>query len=93
MASLHGEKERKKALQQKKLQQIILRAIFNGHLDPTNEAIHVLSAHFGESLPHDGKQLLDFFPEKDWVSFKNARAFNVPTSKELFCSQPLPQYT
>ena len=69
MASYYGEKERKKALQQKKLQQIILRAVFNGHLDPTNEAIQILSAHFGESLPHDGKQLLDFFPEKDWVSF------------------------
>ena len=68
MASFYGEKERKKALQLKRLQQIILRAVFNGHFDPTSEAIKVLSAHFGASLPHDGKQLLDFFPEKDRVS-------------------------
>ena len=69
MASFYGEKERKKALYQLKLQHAILNAVFNGHLDPTSEAIRVLSAHFGESLPHDGKQLLDFFPEKDGVSF------------------------
>ena len=69
MASFYGEKERKKALQLKKLQQIILRAVFNGHFDPTSEAIKVLSVHFGDSLPHDGRQLLDFFPEKDRVSF------------------------
>ena len=68
MASFYGEKERKKAVHQAKLQHVILNAVFNGHLDPTGEAIRVLSAHFGESLPHDGKQLLDFFPEKDGVS-------------------------
>ena len=69
MASFYGEKERKKALQLKKLQQIILRAVFNGHRHPASEAIQILSAHFDEGPPHDGRQLLDFFPEKDRVSF------------------------
>ena len=69
MASFYGEKARKKALQLSKLQQIILRAVYNGHFDPISEAIKVLAAHFGEGLPHDGRQLLDFFPEKDRVRF------------------------
>ena len=69
MTSFYGEKERRKALQLKKLEQIILRSVFNGHFDPTNKAIRLLSAHFGESVPHDGRQLLDFFPSRDWVSF------------------------
>ena len=69
MAGFYGEKEKRKALQLKKLEQIILRAVFNGRFDPTSEAIKLLSAHFGESVPHDGRQLLDFFPEKDRVSF------------------------
>ena len=69
MASSSGGKGRKKALQLRELQQIILRAVYNGYFDPTSEAINVLAAHFGEGLPHDGRQLLDFFPEKDRVRF------------------------
>ena len=56
-------------LQLKRLQQIILRAVFNGHRHPASEAIQILSIHFDEGPPHDGRQLLDFFPEKDRVSF------------------------
>ena len=69
MATFYGEKARKEILQLKKLQQIILRAVYNGHFDPTSKAIEVLTAHFSEGLPHDGRQLLDFFPEKDRVSY------------------------
>ena len=67
MASLVGEKRKKKAFQQK-LQELILKAAFNGHLDPASEAIRVLTTQFDDSLPHDGKQLLDYFPQKDLVS-------------------------
>ena len=66
MANYDGET--RKDLQQKKLQKVILRAVFNGHIDPVRDAIEVLSKYFGEDLPHDGKQLLDFFPEKDRYS-------------------------
>ena len=65
MASFSSEK--KKKVFQQKLQQLILKAAFNGHLDPTSEAIRVLTTHFDDSQRHDGKQLLDYFPEKDQV--------------------------
>ena len=55
----------KKALQQKKLREVILRAVADGHLEPLKEAIEVLARYFDDSQPHDGKQLLDFFPEKE----------------------------
>ena len=83
MASSYGEKARKKALQLRKLQQIILRAVYNGHFDSTSEAIEVLAAHFSEGLPHDGRQLLDFFPEKDRVRFYAATLLIAQTSLVL----------
>lgn len=58
------DREGKNALH-KKLQVIILRAAFQGYLEVIQEAIEVLSSHYEEDQPHDGKQLLDFFPDKD----------------------------
>lgn len=66
MASIgSSETKARKAPHQKQLQKIILRAIVHGHLEVVKETIKVLLSHFDENLPHDGKQSLDFFLEKD----------------------------
>ena len=61
------DSERKKTFQ-KQLQVVILRALIHGYLEPAKEAIDVLSSHFEEDPPHDGKQLLDFFLDKEGAS-------------------------
>ena len=55
----------------KKLRVVILRAAFQGYSEVIKEAVEVLSSHYEEDRPRDGKQLLDFILDKALVRTHN----------------------
>lgn len=59
--SSHYEKKK----QRKHLELAILRGVYHGYVEEVEVAVEVLSTHFSERQAHDGKQLLDFFPDKE----------------------------
>ena len=59
--------EREKTHYRRGLERAILRGVFHGYVEEVKDAVSVLATHFSEH-PHDGKQLLDFFPDKESYS-------------------------
>ena len=62
-----GTNYERKRLLHRRIERAILTGVICGYVEEVKEAVDVLSTHFSEH-PHDGKQLLDFFPDKESYS-------------------------